>query len=138
MDLRQIVRTVRAHWIVAAVTFIVCVGAGLAFAVLPAKQYQATVVLLAQPPASSADPGSDVTAIQIEIPQIVVEADNPIITDQARQRVPDRFRPDSVKIAGHRGPCLELGDHHRHEPVPGGGPGLRQRRGHRSPQRDEP
>ena len=34
-----------------------------------------------------------------EIPQIVVEADNPIIVDQARQRVPDRFRSDSVKIA---------------------------------------
>ncbi len=105
MDLRQIVRTVRAHWIVAAVTFIVCVGAGLAYAVLPAKQYQASVVLLAQPPASSVDPGSDVTAIQIEIPQIVVEADNPIITDQARQRVPDRFRPDSVKIAATGDPA---------------------------------
>ena len=47
MDLRQIVRSVRAHWIVALVTFLVCVSIGTAYAVLPAKHYEATVVLFA-------------------------------------------------------------------------------------------
>ena len=57
MDLRQIVRTVRAKWVVALVTFLVCVLIGGAYAVLPAKVYEATVVLLAQPPANALDPG---------------------------------------------------------------------------------
>lgn len=105
MDLRQIVRTVRANWVVALVTFLVCVLAGAAYAVLPAKQYQATVVLLAQPPASSPDPGSDVNAIQIEIPQIVVEADNPIVADQARSLVPAGYRSVPVKLAATGAPA---------------------------------
>ena len=105
MDLRQIVRTVRANWIVAVVTFLVCMGGGVAYALVPAKQYQASVVLLAQPPQNSSDPGSDVSAIQIEIPQIVVEADNPIITDQARQGVPGRFRSASVKVGATGDPA---------------------------------
>lgn len=105
MDLRQIVRTVRAHWIVALVTFLVCVLVGAAFAVLPAKQYQATVVLLAQPPAGSTDPGSDVNAIQIEIPQIVVEADNPIVADQTRPLVPARYLSVPVKLSATGNPA---------------------------------
>jgi succinoglycan biosynthesis transport protein ExoP len=105
MDLRQIVRTVRANWVVALVTFVVCVGAGAAYAVLPAKQYQATVVLLAQPPAGAVDPGADVGAIQIEIPQIVVEADNPVVSGQARQLVPARFRSVPVKVTATGDPA---------------------------------
>lgn len=102
MDLRQIVRTVRAHWIIALVTFLVCAFAGAAYAILPAKQYQATVVLLAQPPANAPDPGSDVGAIQVEIPQIVVEADNPVIGNEARANVPAHFRsvPATVVATG--------------------------------------
>ena len=76
MDLRQIVRTVRANWVVALVTFLVCLFIGGAYAVLPAKKYEASVVLVAQPPPGASDPGSDVGAIQIEIPQIAVEAEN--------------------------------------------------------------
>jgi len=105
MDLRQIARSVRANWVVALVTFLVCVLVGAAFAVLPAKQYQATVVLLAQPPANSTDPGSDVGAIQIEIPQIVVEADNPAIADQSRALVPDRYRSAPVKLSATGDPA---------------------------------
>ena len=99
MDLRQIVRTVRANWVVALVTFLVCVGIGAAFAVLPAKQYQASVVLLAQPPPGASDPGSDVGAIQIEVPQIVVEATNAGVADQARALVPARYRSEPVKLS---------------------------------------
>jgi succinoglycan biosynthesis transport protein ExoP len=99
MDLRQIVRSVRAHWIVALLTFLVVVGLGAAFALTPAKQYEATVVLFAQPPASSPDPGSDVGAIQIEIPQVVVEADSSVIAADAREQVPARFRSVPVTIS---------------------------------------
>jgi capsular exopolysaccharide synthesis family protein len=99
VDLRQILRTIRANWIVALVVFLLCVGVGFAYAVLPAKQYQASVVLLAQPPPGASDPGSDVGAIQIEIPQIVVEADNPVIEAEAAALVPARFRSAPVTIS---------------------------------------
>jgi len=105
VDLRQIVRTVRANWVVALVVFLVCMFAGVAYAVLPAKQYQATVVLLAQPPAGSPDPGSDVNAIQVEIPQIVVEADAQIVADQARKLVPARYRSVPVQLGATGAPA---------------------------------
>ena len=101
VDLRQIVRTVRANWVVALVTFLVVVLIGAAFAVLPAKQYQASVVLVAQPPPGSTDPGSDVGAIQIEIPQIVVEADNAGIADQARRAGPGPLPVGAGQALGH-------------------------------------
>ena len=99
MDLRQIVRSVRANWAVALVTFLFCVGIGFLNAVVPAKHYEASVLLLAQPPPLSTDAGSDVGAIQIEIPQIAVEANNGVIKSQAASEVPARFRDVPVTIS---------------------------------------
>jgi Mrp family chromosome partitioning ATPase len=99
MKLRQVVHTVRAHWVVALVTFLVCIFIGGAYAVLPAKQYTASVVLVAQPPPGATDPGSDVGAIQIEIPQISVEAENSTIDAQAQANVPGRYRSVPVAIS---------------------------------------
>jgi capsular exopolysaccharide synthesis family protein len=105
VDLRQIVRTVRANWIVAAVTFVACLAIGGAYAVLPAKVYSASVVLLAQPPAGASDPGSDVGAIQIEIPQIAVEAENATIDAQAQEQVPAHLRGAPVSISATGDPA---------------------------------
>ncbi len=104
MDVRQIVRTVRAKWVVALVTFLVCLLIGGAYAVLPAKVYQATVVLLAQPPANALDPASDVGAIQLEIPQIAVEAENPTVDAEAKARVPVRFQSAPATITASADP----------------------------------
>ena len=98
MNLRQVVRTVRAHWVVALVTFLVCLLIGAAYAVVPAKQYAATVVLLAQPPAGP-NVGSDVSAIQIEIPQIAVEAENASVDAEIRTQVPKSFQSVPVTIS---------------------------------------
>ncbi len=98
MDIRQIVRTVRANWLVALVTFLVCLLIGVAYAVLPAKVYQASVVLLAQPPPGAGDPGSDVGAISTQIPQIAVVAENASVGNEARAQVPVRFRSLPVTI----------------------------------------
>jgi capsular exopolysaccharide synthesis family protein len=105
VDLRQIVRSVRANWAVALVTFLFCVGIGFLYAVVPAKHYEASVLLLAQPPPLSTEAGADVNAIQIEIPQIVVEAENPVIKAQAGTDVPARFRhvPVTVSAVGDPG-----------------------------------
>ena len=105
MDLRQIVRSVQANWIVALVIFLACVGIGFLYAVLPAKQYEASVVLVAQPPPNTTDAGSDVGAIQIEIPQIVVEAENGVIEEEARQLVPARYRSAPVTISATGDPA---------------------------------
>ena len=92
MDLRQVVRTVRANWIVALVTFLACLFIGGAYAVLPAKKYEASVVLVAQPPAGASDPGSDVGAIQIEIPRSPWKRRTRRSTPRRSQQVPARFR----------------------------------------------
>ncbi|HEX4127540.1 MAG TPA: hypothetical protein VHX67_08185 [Acidimicrobiales bacterium] len=105
MNLRQVVRTVRAHWVVALVAFLACLFIGGAYAVLPAKQYEASVVLIAQPPAGAADAGQDVGAIQIEIPQIAVEAENATIDAEAQAQVPKQFQntPVTISAAGDPG-----------------------------------
>ncbi len=102
MDLRQVVRTVRANWIVALITFLACLFIGGAYAVLPAKKYEASVVLVAQPPPNASDPGSDVGAIQIEIPQIAVVAENGTVDDEASKQVPARLRgPVSISATAN-------------------------------------
>jgi capsular exopolysaccharide synthesis family protein len=98
MEIRQLLQTVRANWVVALVTFLVCLLLGGAYAELPAKTYSTSVVLLAQPPAGATDPGADVSAIQIEIPQITVEAENPTIDEEARSQVPAHLQSTPVTI----------------------------------------
>ena len=105
MDLKQIVRRVQANWIVALVTFLACVGIGFIYAVLPAKQYEASVLLIAQPPPNTGNAGTDVGAIQIEIPQIVVEAENGSVQEAARALVPARYRNDPVTITATGDPA---------------------------------
>jgi polysaccharide biosynthesis transport protein len=98
VSLREIVRTVRSHWLAALIAFVVVMAIGLAYVILPAKEYQASVVLVALPPANATDVGSDVGAIQIEIPQIVVEASSPIVTNEVTASVPARYRSVPVTI----------------------------------------
>ena len=138
MEIRQLLQTVRANWLVALVTFLVCVGLGAAYAILPAKTYSASVVLLAQIPQNAADPSALVGAIQIEIPQITVEAESPTIDEEARALVPQQYQGAAGRHLGHGRPHHELRDHHGHEHEPAGGAGVRQR--HRGPgdQGDEP
>jgi Mrp family chromosome partitioning ATPase/capsular polysaccharide biosynthesis protein len=102
VSLREIVRAVRSHWIVALLTLLVFLVAGLAYVTLPAKQYQATVVLVAVPPRTATDPGALVGAIQIEIPQVVVEVSTPVVQNVAKDRVPARYQsvPVSISAAG--------------------------------------
>ena len=104
MEIRQLLQTVRANWVVALVTFLLCLALGGAYAVLPAKTYSTSVVLLAQPPASAEDPSADVSAIQVEIPQITVEAENPTIDQEARAQLPARYQAAPVTIAATADP----------------------------------
>ncbi len=105
MSLREILRVVRAQWIVASLTFLVFFVAGLAYVTLPAAQYQATVVLVAQPPANATDPGSLVGAIQIEIPQIVVTVSSPLVASVAKANVPSSYQSVPVTISATGDPA---------------------------------
>jgi uncharacterized protein involved in exopolysaccharide biosynthesis len=67
LDLRQILRTIRANLVVAIAVFVVCLGAGAADAVVPAKEYKATTLLLAAP--HGLDASTVVGSIQLVIPQ---------------------------------------------------------------------
>jgi receptor protein-tyrosine kinase len=105
VSLREIVRAVRAHWIVALLTLLVFLVAGLAYVTLPAKQYQATVVLVAQPPPSATDSAALVGAIQIVIPQIVVEVGTPLVEGAAQATVPTRYKSVPVSISATGDPA---------------------------------
>jgi len=105
VSLREIVRTVRAQWIVAGLTLLVFLVVGLAYVTLPSKQYQASVVLVAQPPANATDPGALVGAIQIEIPQIVVEVGTSVVQNVAQARVPGRYQSVPVTITATGDPA---------------------------------
>ncbi len=105
MDLRQIVRTIRAKWVVALLTFLACLCIGGAYAVLPAKVYEATVVMIAQPPAGAPAPGSLVGAIQLEISQIAVEAENPAVDAEAAAQVPASLRSFPATITASADPA---------------------------------
>lgn len=105
MSLREIVRAIRAQWVVASLTLLIFLVVGLAYVTLPAKQYQASVVLVAQPPANASDPGADVGAIQIEIPQIVVEVSSPFVSSRAAANVPARYQSVPVTISATGDPA---------------------------------
>jgi capsular exopolysaccharide synthesis family protein len=105
VDLRQILRAIRANVIVAVVVFVFCVAIGGADAVLPAKQYQATTLLLAQPSASVTDPAADVGAIQVVIPQLVIEAETPTVFQSARSAVFPLYQNVSVSISATGDPA---------------------------------
>lgn len=96
MDLRQILRTIRANLVVAIAVFVICLAAGAADAVIPAKQYKATALLLALP--KGVNPANNIGSIQLIIPQFEVEAESATVKSEARAAVPARYRNASADI----------------------------------------
>ncbi len=88
MEIEQLIRTLRANLLTVAAVFLLCLAAGTAAAVLPAKQYTATAVVLLQPVPGSADISGDIVAIQYLLPQLPTEATDPSSLIRARSRVP--------------------------------------------------
>ena len=127
MNLRQVVRTVRAHWVVALVTFLVCLLIGAAYAVVPAKQYEATVVLLAQPPA-----GPD--GVRTSLPFRSRSPDRGGSGERVGRRRRSRPGAQALPIGagddlGNRGSFVQHRHDQRHEHGPGRRPGVCQRHG---------
>ena len=104
MEIRQLLQTVRANWLVALVTFLLCLSSE---GPTPCCRRRRTPRRLSCWPShqqGATDPGTDVSAIQIEIPQITVEAENPTIDEEARAQLPARFQSVPVTIAATADP----------------------------------
>jgi Mrp family chromosome partitioning ATPase/capsular polysaccharide biosynthesis protein len=97
MELRQLVRDVRANALVALAVLLVCIAAGVAFAVVPAKQYEASTTLLIEP-SSGSDPASALAALQFA-PQMAIEATTSTIVADARGTLPSDEASAPVTIA---------------------------------------
>jgi capsular exopolysaccharide synthesis family protein len=104
MDFRQIGRAIRTNWVFSLVAFVVCVGIGAASALLPAKQYQATALIVANPTPGS-DSTSSVAAIQFFLPQLALEAEDAAELDQVAKGVPARYANDAVALAATSDPA---------------------------------
>jgi capsular exopolysaccharide synthesis family protein len=96
LDLRQILRTLRANLVVAIAVFVICLAAGAADAVVPAKEYKATTLLLAEPHGPTAS--QVVGSIQLVIPQLELEAASTFVEQKTRHAVPARYRNTPVTI----------------------------------------
>ena len=103
MELRQLVRDVRANALVALAVLLVCIAAGVAFAVVPAKQYEASTTLLIEP-SSGSDPASALAALQFA-PQMAIEATTPALVADARDTLPsdEASVPMTVAATGDPG-----------------------------------
>lgn len=105
MDFRQIGRAIRTNWVYALLAFLVCLGVGGASAVLPAKQYQATALLLATPNSTSADPTGSVAAIQFFLPQLALEAQDSAEVRAVTRTVPARYADLPVSLSAVSDPA---------------------------------
>lgn len=99
MDLRQLLRTIRANALWAVVAFLACLFVGGAVAFLPAKQYQASTTVLVQPPPNSPNPENDVGVITAVLPQLPLEATNQQAQAAARALLPSDLRGVAVTLA---------------------------------------
>jgi capsular exopolysaccharide synthesis family protein len=82
---------------VAIVVFVICLAAGAADAVIPAKQYKATTLLLASPK-GGVNAAANIGAIQTVIPQLEMEVESAYVANKARNAVPARYRHTSATI----------------------------------------
>lgn len=80
----------------AIAVFVLCLAAGAVDAVIPAKEYKATTLLLAAP--RGANSAQYISAIQIIIPQFEIEATSNYVVTKAHSTVPARYRKTDVTI----------------------------------------
>ena len=99
MEFRQLLRTIQAHAWVAFAAFALCASIGVAAAYLPAKQYNTSATLLAQPNPRATDPLSSVQIIQIEIPQLATQASADATVREAVATLPAKYARAAVDIS---------------------------------------
>jgi capsular exopolysaccharide synthesis family protein len=107
MEIRQVIRDVRHNLLVAVGAFLLCLLAGAAAAFLPAKQYKATTLVLAQPSATTTDGGSAAAVIGIVLPQLPAEAIDDTNVAVARSRLSASDRAATAKVTATADPSSD-------------------------------
>ena len=104
MDFRQVGRAIRANMLIALGVFFAVVVIGGAAAYLPAKKYQASVLLLAVPSAN-VDAGSGVAYINYILPQLAIVAQDNAQISKVVKEVPAAFAHVSVSVTAVSDPA---------------------------------
>src|ERR1700722_7373856 len=104
MDLQGVVRDLRRNALVAVAAFLLCLVVGVAGALLPAKKYQATSTMLAQPSPTPPAPEGAVAILQYRVPQLPTEATSAVTVQAARALVPKPYAAAAVKITSASDP----------------------------------
>src|SRR5580692_7253604 len=100
MEIRQLIRDVRRNLVVAIAAFVLCVLAGAAAAILPAKHYTASTLVAVQPaPGSAVDGQNPSEVIAIVAPQLPAEATAATNLARARANVPPPYRAIGASVA---------------------------------------
>jgi capsular exopolysaccharide synthesis family protein len=99
MEISQVIRDVRRNLAVALAVFILCVVAGAAAALLPAKKYGASTQLAVVPSSACTDPSGCAAIIAIRVPQLPLEATDTGNLAKAARSVPQPYRSIGADVS---------------------------------------
>lgn len=97
MELTNVIRALRRHWIVVAITFAVIMGLGMFAAYNPPDRFKATAVVIVEP-----DPARDNVPVQVLdfiVPSLIARADSRAMGDAAASRVPAAVREAPISVS---------------------------------------
>ncbi|HLI73125.1 MAG TPA: AAA family ATPase [Acidimicrobiales bacterium] len=107
MEIRQVIRDLRRNYVVALLVFALCIVAGGAGAFLPAKQYTATALILAQPSPGAAQTTNGPADLAVIVPQLALLAVDPSVVRPARASLTPRERGANLSIAAKADPATD-------------------------------
>ncbi|MGC1512632.1 MAG: P-loop NTPase [Acidimicrobiales bacterium] len=96
MELKNVVRALRRHWVVVLVLLVVVTAAGSVLAYLPPDRYQARATLLVQPNPEKAQINAQV--IGIVVPSMLAKVESRAFRERALATVAADLRSASVKV----------------------------------------
>ena len=107
MEIRQVIRDLRRNYVVALLAFALCIVAGGAGAFLPAKQYKATTLVLAQPSPGAAQTVGGPADLAVVVPQLAILASDDSVLRPARATLPARERATDTSVAATADPATD-------------------------------
>src|SRR5215472_10598413 len=107
MEIRQIIRDLRRNYVVAILVFALCLVAGGAGAFLPAKQYTATTLVLAQPLPSAPNSTGGAADLSVIVPQLALEAVDHATLRAARISLPAHEHGADLSVTAKADPATD-------------------------------
>lgn len=97
MELKNVVRALRRHWLVVLLLFVVVVAAGSLMAYLPPDRYQARAIILVQPNPEKAQINPQI--IGIVVPSLLAQTDSASFRERSLAALPADLRSASVQVS---------------------------------------